>query len=124
MPTEYKYMDRDDSRKTFWGRRCFLIFLVLILICLSIYLFFYLRTRSVDDWILTGQYSKVQERLHNWKWLPLASGRIYEKLGTVELLSKNAAAAEPLFRQADGKIFQRPVSVWPDVLKILWSAGR
>jgi len=124
MPTEYKYMNHDESRRTPWGRRFFILFLSLIVICIFTYVYFYLRTRKIDEWILTGQYTKVEERLNNWKWLPLVNGRVYEALGTVQLLSKNAEVAQPLFQKTEGNFFHRPVKVWQDVLKVLWNSGR
>ncbi len=123
MPTEYKYVNR-DLKRTYWGRRFFLFFLFLVILVFLTYGFFFFRTRKTEEWILTGQYSKVQERLTGWKWLPLVGGRVYEALGTAELLSKNARAADPLFKKAAGKLFSRPVKCWPDVLKVLWARGR
>jgi peptidoglycan glycosyltransferase len=125
MPTEYKYMDRDDSsRRTYWGRRIFLAFLFLLIISVLTYALFFFQTRKIEEWIITGQYSKAQEKLLRWKWLPMVSGRVYEALGTAELLSKNANAANPTFKIASEKIFFRPMGIWQDVLKILWSNGR
>src|SRR5262245_55231384 len=100
MPTEYKYMDRDGLKRTYWGRRFVLLFLVLVVVFLLTYVAFFIRTSHTNDWILTGEYSKAEERLNNWKWLPLVNGRVYEGLGTAELLSKNAGAADPYFKNA------------------------
>ena len=124
MPTQYKYMDREDSGRTNWRRRLFFILLLCVVLTIFTYCFYFIQTRKSEEWILTGQYSKVSDKLNSWKWLPLVSGRVYEALGTAELLSKNSTAAAPLFQIAQKKLFFRPLSIWQDVLKSLWSNGR
>ena len=117
-------MDRDESKRRYWGSRFVFLLLFLIVVFFLTYGIFFVQTRHTDDWILTGQYSKAEARLNHWKWLPIVNGRVYEELGTAELLSKNAAAADPFFKKAKEKTFFRPMKIWPDVLKVLWSNGR
>ena len=88
------------------------------------YGFYFFQTRSTDELILTGKYSQATGKLNHWTWLPLVNGRVYEKLGTAKLLEQGSAAASPLFKAAESKPFFRPVSIWQDALKILWSNGR
>src|SRR5438105_7430540 len=119
MPSDYKYANRDrfDQRKSpmVFLRR---IVLLIILLSILVYGFYFIDTRKSDELILTGQYAQAEKHLNRWKWLPLVNGRVYERIGTAELLAHGSQAGLPYFQTAERKKFFRPVSIWQDVLKV------
>ena len=101
-------------------RRTFLLPVVLPLIILIVYAFGYFQIRHSDELIRSGQYVAALKPLHNWKSFPMLRGRVYETIGTAELLSHGKNSAEFYFRNTKSK----PVSIWPEVLKKLWESAR
>ena len=125
MPTDYKYIDHErvGSRRN-WRVRFFLLFVLLLVLTAGTYGYYFFETRGTDELILTGQYSQATGKLNHWTWLPLVNGRVYEKLGATTLLEQGAGAAAPLLNAAESHPFFRPISIWQEILKILWSRGR
>ncbi len=99
-------------------------FLAICLTVIAIYGFFFFQIRNSDQLILSGHYPDALETLHYWKLVPLMSGRIYERIGTAELLFRGKTSAEPYLRQAKTKAFFSPVPFWQEVLKTLWTNAR
>lgn len=125
MPTDYKYIDHERaSARRNWRARFALLLIVVLFLTVVTYGFYFFQTRNTDELILTGKYSQATGKLNHWTWLPLVNGRVYEKLGTAKLLEQGSAAAAPLFNAAESKPFFRPVTIWQDALKILWTNGR
>ncbi|PWT88975.1 MAG: hypothetical protein C5B54_09705 [Acidobacteria bacterium] len=125
MPLDYKYIDHDNPPgKNFVPRLLLRLLIVFILIAVGLYTFFYIQTRRVEDWILTGQYDRTEQRLSHWTFLPIVSGRVHEKLGTAKLLHRGAAAAATDFQTAQSKWFFKPAGIWLEVLKTLWANAR
>jgi penicillin-binding protein A len=98
-------------------RRTYFFPVIFFLIPLVIYGFFSFQIRHSEELILSGEYPTA---LHNWKSFPLLSDRVYETIGTAELLSRGKDSAELYFRHTKTK----PVHMWPAVLKKLWESAR
>lgn len=124
MPFDYKYIDHDKAGRRGWRSLLFLLLILFLLGSIASYTTFYFQTRKVDELILTGQYQTAEEKLDHWTWLPLVNGRVYEKLGTEKLLNSGAKTASPYFQKSESKFAFRPMSIWQDVLKTLWTNGR
>ncbi len=125
LPTGYKYINREKVSKRRKSLRKFLFILpVLLLLAVVLYGSYFLQTSGIEEKILIGNYDEASRALNDWKFLPLVNGRVYEALGTIELMKQNAESAAPYFERAITKPFFRPLSIWPDILKILWGNGR
>lgn len=125
MPVDYKYIDHDNPPGKNLASRLFTRFIIIALLAIvAVYGTCFWQTRHVEEWILTGQYPQAEKNLDRWKWVPLVNGRIYEKLGTAKLLQQGAPSAESDFATAEKKLFFAPISIWPDVLKVLWGNAR
>src|SRR5437870_5289554 len=102
MPSDYKYANRDrfDQRRSpmVVVRR---ILVAVIFLAILVYGFYFIQTRKSDELILTGQYAQAEKHLKYWKWLPLVNGRVYERIGTAELLAHGSQAALPYFQAAE-----------------------
>lgn len=125
MPVGYKYIDHKKApRRSVWLRKLPIFLLISILLAAVVYGFYFFQTRNVEEKILIGNYDEASEVLNHWQWLPIVNGRVYEGLGTIWLMKQNAESATPFFEQARTKPFFRPLSIWQDILKILWANGR
>lgn len=125
MPSDYKYANRDRFEKRRNPLRFLLLLLALfVLTSIVLYGLCFFQTRNADELVLTGQYKQAEQPLNRWKWLPLVSTRIHEKLGTSELLAAGSEKASPYFQVVEKKGGTHPVAFWQDVLKILWGNGR
>src|SRR3990172_3499943 len=125
MPADYKYArhgEPDETRNRF--SRLLILILLLFLLCLGLYGTFFFQIRNTNEIILAGRYAEAQRILHRWKWLPLVSAQVYEKIGIAELLAKGASDASPFFQSAEVKFFFRPAGIWQEVLEFLWGNGR
>lgn len=122
---DYKYATIDTSARKRKPLRLVLLFVILffLLACVTYGTYFY-QTRNSDESILTGKYAEAERALNRWKWLPLVSSLVYEKIGTAELLANGSQKASPYFQRVEKKNAVRPVAFWQDVLKILWGNGR
>jgi penicillin-binding protein A len=96
----------------------------LLLVVLLIYGVFFIQLRKADHRTLTGEYAQALDTLHQWKWLPLMNGRVFERIGTAELLHRGKKEAAPHLIQAEAAAFWRPVPFWQEALKILWTQAR
>ena len=125
MPTVYKYIDHERaSARRNWRARLLLLLLLLLILTAGTYGFYFFQTRGTDELILTGQYSSATAKLNHWTWLPLVNGRVYERLGATKLLEQGASAAAPFLTAAETHPFFRPISIWQEILKLLWGNGR
>ncbi len=125
LPTGYKYIDGEKVSKRRKSLRKFLFILpVLLLLAVVLYGCYFLKTSGIEEKILIGNYDEASRALNHWKLLPFVNGRVYEALGTIQLLKQNAESAAPNFERAITKPFFRPLTIWPDILKILWANGR
>ncbi|HSE42055.1 MAG TPA: hypothetical protein VLH08_14920, partial [Acidobacteriota bacterium] len=123
--TNYKYIDQKKTpRKRNLIRNLIVALIALILLAAVTSAVYFFQTRNVEEKILTGKYAEATEELDHWTWLPFLSGRVYEDLGTIQILKQGAHSAQPYFAKASGKPFFRPVGIWIDVLKTLWINGR
>jgi Penicillin binding protein transpeptidase domain len=125
LPTGYKYINGEKVSKRRRSFRKFLFILpILFLLAVILYASYFLQTRGVEEKILIGNYDEASKVLNHWKLLPLVNGRVYEALGTIQLMKQNTESAAPYFERAIAKPFFRPLSIWQDILKILWGNGR
>lgn len=125
LPTGYKYINRERVSKRRRSLRKLLVILpVLILFVAALYGFYFVQTWNVEEKILVGNYDQASNALESWKWLPIVNGRVYEALGTIQLMKQNVEGASPYFDRAVSKPFFHPLNIWQDILKILWANGR
>ncbi len=124
MALDYKYANDQSGLRRNWSRRLLLFLAILLSVTITIYGLYFFKTRKTEEMILTGHYQAAIEKLNHWKWLPVVSGKVYERIGTAELLWHDRNAAAPFFQKSEtGRLF-RPVSFWEASLKTLWNNGR
>lgn len=125
LPTGYKYIGGEKISKRKRSLRKLLFFIpILFLFIAVLYGFYFVQTWNVEEKILVGNYDQASKVLTPWKWLPVVNGRVYEALGTIQLMKQNAMSATPYFDRALSEPFFQPLHIWPDILKILWANGR
>lgn len=124
MSIDYKYANKDYDRGPHWPRRFLFLLILVFLISATVYGIYFFQARSVNEQILTGNYTQARETLDHWLWLPMVSARTYERVATAELLANGKEASASYFQKAEKRLFFRPVSFWEEVLKILWNQGR
>ena len=125
IATGYKYIDPEKvSKRRRSLRIIFFILPTILLLAAILYASYFFETWGVEEKILIGNYDEASNSLTHWKWLPFVNSRVYEALGTIQLMKQNAQAASPFFEQALTKPYFHPLSIWQDILKILWGNGR
>jgi peptidoglycan glycosyltransferase len=126
MTLDYKYTQEEFSLKTFSPKLLYLFLLLLFLFVVSLVfssIVFYQLNRT-DERILTGRYEQALDTLWRLEVVPFVKGKVYERIGTAELLLNGKDSAEQHFIKSEESAGNEPVKFWQEILKLLWSKAR